>query len=129
MRGPRPFRIFLLVILALTPLAQSFWFVRAWWVIGAMPWAGPRALLQSLWLLAALVVLAVALDLLGVRVLPARTLGPWGRAGTTLWLIASCLGWLAVAAVGSIEWLSRPAIAALPVKIPAASCGAFRDVH
>jgi hypothetical protein len=28
MRGPRPFRIFLMVILALMPLAQYFWFVR-----------------------------------------------------------------------------------------------------
>jgi len=115
MRGPRPFRIFLMVILALTPLAQSFWFVRAWWVIDAMPWAGPRSLLQGLWIAAALVVLAAALDLLGVRVIPPRALGPWGRAGARLWLIASCLGFLAVAAVGSIEWLSRPAMAALPV--------------
>ena len=36
MRGPRPFRIFLMVILVLTPLAQYFWFARAWRLIDAM---------------------------------------------------------------------------------------------
>ena len=63
MRGPRPFRIFLMVILALTPLAQYFWFVRAWRVIGAVAWPGPRSLLQGLWITAALVVPAAALGI------------------------------------------------------------------
>jgi hypothetical protein len=36
MQGPRRFQMFQLVILALTPLAQYFWFVRAWRVIDAM---------------------------------------------------------------------------------------------
>jgi uncharacterized protein len=114
MRGPRPFRIFLMVILALTPLAQYFWFVRAWRVIDAMAWPGPRYLLQSLWMAALLVVLAAGLDLMGGHVIPRRGLGPWGRAGPRLWVIASCVGYLAVIAVGGVEWLSRPAIAALP---------------
>ena len=115
MRGPRPFRIFLMVILALTPLAQSFWFVRAWRVIDAVAWPGPRALLQGLWMVAALVVLAAALDMLRVRVLPRRAFGAVGAGGRRLWLIASCLGFLAVTAVGSLEWLSQSAMAALPV--------------
>ena len=115
MRGPRPFRIFLVVILALTPLAQSFWFAWAWRVIDAMPWPGPRYLLQGLWMAAALVVVAAGLELLVGPVIPRRALGPWGRAVARLWLIASCLGCLAVIAVGSLEWLSRPAMAALPV--------------
>src|SRR5712691_11017939 len=115
MRGPRPFRIFLMVILALTPLAQAFWFLWTWRVIDAVAWPGPRALLQGLWIVAALVVLAATLDLLEVRVMPRRALGPWGRAGARLWLIASCLGFLAATAVGGLEWLSRPAMAALPV--------------
>src|SRR5712691_5042255 len=115
MRGPRPFRIFLMVILALTPLAQAFWFVRAWRVIDAVAWPGPRAVLQGLWVAAALVVLAAALDMLRVRVLPRRAFGPWGWAVARLWLIASCLGFLAMTAVGSLEWLSRAAMAALPV--------------
>ncbi|MGH8065580.1 MAG: metallophosphoesterase [Candidatus Entotheonellia bacterium] len=115
MRGPRPFRIFLMVILALTPLAQYFWFVRAWRVIDAMAWPGPRYLLQGLWMAAALVVLAAALDLLVGQVIPRRALGPWGRAVARLWLIASCIGFLAVTVVGGIEWLSRPAMAVLPV--------------
>jgi uncharacterized protein len=48
------------------------------------------------------------------RVITRRVLGPWGRAVARLWLIASCIGFLAVTAVGSVEWLSRPAMAALP---------------
>lgn len=115
MRGPRPFRIFLMGILVLTPLAQAFWFAQALGVIDAIPWPGPRALLHGLWIVAALAVLAAALDMLGVRVIPRRALRPWGRAGARLWLIASCVGFLAVAVVGGVEWLSRPAMAALPV--------------
>jgi uncharacterized protein len=115
MRGPRPFRLFLLVILALTPLTQGFWFARAWQVIDAVAWPGPRALLQGLWIVAALVVLAAALDLLRVRVLPRRTFGPWGWAVTRLWLIASCFSFVAMTAVGSLAWFSRSAMAALPV--------------
>lgn len=114
MRGPRPLRIFLMVILALTPLAQPFWFGRAWHVIDAMAWPGPRYLLQSLWLAAVLVVVATVLDLLVGPVIPRRGLGPWGRAVSRLWLIASCIGYLAVTAVGGVEWLSQLAIAALP---------------
>jgi predicted MPP superfamily phosphohydrolase len=105
----------LMVILALTPLAQSFWFGRAWRVIDAVAWPGPRALLQGLWIVAAFVVLAAALDMLRVRVIPHRAFGPWGRAVARLWLIASCLSFLAMTAVGSLEWFSRPAMAALPV--------------
>jgi len=115
MRGPRPFRIFLMVILALTPLAQSFWFVWAWRVIDAVAWPGPRALLQGLWVVSGLIVLAAGLELLVGPVIPHRVLGAWGRAVARLWLIAACLGFLAVTAVGGIEWLSRPVTAVLPV--------------
>ena len=115
MRGPRPFRLFLMVILALTPLTQSFWFARAWHVIAAVAWPGPRALLQGLWGVAALVVLAAALDMLRVRVIPHRAFGPWARAVARLWLIASCFSFVAMIAVGSLAWFSRIALAALPV--------------
>src|SRR4030095_11491951 len=91
MRGPRPFRLFLMVILALTPLTQSFWFARAWQVIDAVAWPGPRAVLQGLWIVAALVVLTAALDMLRVRLLPRRAVGPWGRGGGPLWVVAVCL--------------------------------------
>jgi predicted MPP superfamily phosphohydrolase len=115
MRRPRPFRLFLMVILALTPLTQSFWFARAWQVIDAVAWPGPRALLRGLWIVAALVVLAAALDMLRVRVIPRRAFGPWGRAITRLWLIASCFSFVAITAVVSLAWFSRFAMAALPV--------------
>jgi predicted MPP superfamily phosphohydrolase len=114
MRGPRPFRIFLMVILALTPLAQAFWFVWAWRLIGAVGWPAPRYLLHGLWSMAALVVLAAGLDLLGVRVLPRRAQRPWGRAVARIWLIASCIGFLAVVVVGAVERLSRPVMVVLP---------------
>jgi uncharacterized protein len=114
MRGPRPFRIFLMVILVLTPLAQYFWFARAWHMIDMMAWPWLRNLGQSLWLVAVLVVIAGVLDLMVGHLLSRRDLWPWGRAVVRLWLVASCVGYLAVAAVGGIEWLSRPAVAALP---------------
>ena len=115
MRGPRPFRLFLMAILALTPLTQSFWFARAWHAIDAVTWPGPRALLQGLWIVAALVVLTAILDMLRGRVLPRWTFGPWGRAIARLWLIASCCSVVAMTAVGSLAWCSRSAMAALPV--------------
>jgi predicted MPP superfamily phosphohydrolase len=115
MRGPKPFRIFLLCILALTPLAQSFWFLHAWRVIDSVTWPAARVLLQGLWSVAALAVLATVLDLLGGRVLPRRAVGPWGRAGAQLWVIASCLGCLAVTAVGGLAWLSQSVMVVLPV--------------
>jgi predicted MPP superfamily phosphohydrolase len=114
MRGPRPFRIFLLVILALTPLAQYFWFIWAWRMMDAIAWLGPRYLWQSLWMVAVLVVLAAVLDLMVGPIIARRGLWPWGRAVARLWLIASCVGYLAVTAVGGVEWLSRATIAALP---------------
>jgi hypothetical protein len=114
MRGPRPFRIFLMGILALTPVAQAFWFAWAWRLIGAVAWPGPRSLLQGVWVVAVLVVLAAGLELLGVRVIPRQAARPWARAVARIWLIASCLGFLAVTAVGAIEWPSRPAMAVLP---------------
>jgi predicted MPP superfamily phosphohydrolase len=115
MRGPRPFRLFLLVILTLTPLTQSFWFAQAWHAIDAVAWRGPRALLQGLWIVAALVVLAAALDMLWGRILPRQAFGPWGRAIARLWLIASCCSFVAMTAVGSLAWCSQSAMAALPV--------------
>jgi predicted MPP superfamily phosphohydrolase len=115
MRGPRPCRIFLIVIQALTPQAQAFWFAWAWPLIGAVTWPGPRYVLQGLWVVAVLVAVAAGLDLLGVRVVPRQALRPWGRAVARLWLIAACIGFLAVVIVGALEWLSRPVTALLPV--------------
>jgi uncharacterized protein len=114
MRGPRPFRLFLMVILALTPLAQAFWFAQAWCVIDAVAWPGLRALVQGLWIVAALMVLAAALDMLRVRALPPQLFGPWGRAVARLWLIASCCSVVAITAVGSFEGFAWVAMAALP---------------
>ena len=119
-----------MVILVLTPLAQCFWFIQAWRVIDSVAWPWPRALLQGLWMAAALIVLAAALELLVGPVIPRRVLGAWGRAVTRLWLIAACIGFLAVIAVLGIEWLSRPVTALLPVaqqaRVEPARRAAFR---
>jgi hypothetical protein len=128
MRGPQPFRLFLLIILALTPLVQSFWFVQAWRVIDAVAGPGVRTLVQGLLVVAALVMLAVALDMLRVRLLPRRAVGPWGQAVVRLWLIASCLSFLAITAVGSLAWVSQPAMAALPLAPWARSAPAYHTV-
>ena len=114
MRGPRPLRLFLMVILALTPVAQTFWFAQAWHVIDAVAWPGLRALVQGLWIAAAVVVLAAVLDLLRVRALPPQVWGPWGRALARLWLIASCCSFVAIIMVGSVGGVARVALAALP---------------
>lgn len=103
-----------MIILVLTPLAQVFWFGQAWHVIDAVAWSEPRYLLQALWMAAGLLVLATVVDLLVGPVIPRRGLGPWTLAVSRLWLIASCIGYVAVSVVGSVEWLSQPAIAALP---------------
>jgi hypothetical protein len=84
-------------------------------MIDALAWPALRTLLQGLWFMAACVVLATALDMLRVRILPRRAFGPWGRAIARLWLIASCLSFLAMTAVGSLAWFARPAMAGLPV--------------
>src|SRR5207302_7139645 len=80
-----------------------------------VPWPGPRTVLQGLWIVAALVVVAAARDLLLGQLLLRRMFGPWGRAVARLWLIASCLGFVAVTAVGGLAWLSQAAVALLPV--------------
>jgi predicted MPP superfamily phosphohydrolase len=72
-------------------------------------------LLQGLWGVAVLVVLAVALDMLQVRIIPRRAFGPWGRAIARLWLITSCFSFVAMTAVESLAWFSQSAMAALPV--------------
>src|SRR4029434_404875 len=114
MRGPRPFRLFLMVILVLTPLTQSFWFAQAWHVIDAVALPGLRMLLHRLWIGARLGVLVAVLDMLQVRILPRWACGPWGRALVRLWLIASCVSFLAVTAVESLEGFSPPALARPP---------------
>jgi hypothetical protein len=37
-----------MIILALTPLAQAFWFVQAWRVLDVVAWPGLRYVLQGL---------------------------------------------------------------------------------
>jgi uncharacterized protein len=115
MRGLLPWRVITpVIVLTLLCLGQGFWFVRAWRVIDAMAWPGPRALLRGVWMVAALVVLTTLLDLLVGPLIPRRGLGTWILAVSRLWVMASCVGCLAVIAIEGLEWLSWPAIAALP---------------
>ena len=80
----------------LTPLAQAFWCAWAWRGVGGVASPGPRLLLQGLCGLAVLVVLAAGTELLVGPEILRRVLGLWGRVVARLWLIASCIGFLAV---------------------------------
>jgi len=95
----------------LTPLAQYFWFVRAWRLIDAMAWPGLRYLGQSLWMVAVLVVLAAVLDLMVGHMIPAAISGR--GAGGRQTLVDRVVHRISGGdRSGSVEWLSRPVIAA-----------------
>ena len=103
MRGP-PFRMFLMGSSSAHAAGSAFWFVWAWRLIGAVAWPGPRYVLQGLWVASVLVGLAAGLDLLGSGRTPPSP-APVG-AVARIWLIASCIGFLAVTAVGGMERLA-----------------------
>lgn len=81
MRGLPPWRLlFLVIVPALMCVGQGFWCVRAWRVIDAIAWPGPRYLLRGLWMAAMLVVLATVLDPMIGPVIP--------RGGLRTWMLA-----------------------------------------
>jgi predicted MPP superfamily phosphohydrolase len=114
MRGLIHFPLILLVFLSLMFVAQRFWFVRAWRLIETVARPAWRYLLQGLWIVAIVLVLtAVFVPFFG-HWSPRRDLAIWLISISRLWLVASCLAFLAVTSVALIEWLSRPAMFAMP---------------
>jgi predicted MPP superfamily phosphohydrolase len=97
------------LFLALVYAVQRFWFVRAWSWIATV--ANPN---WRLGLHAGLIVLTVALvaalldPLLG-RALSRLSFGKSLITFSSLWLIASFFGFLAVESVGAIEWVTNAA--------------------
>jgi hypothetical protein len=114
MRGLIQFPLILLVFLSLMFVAQRFWFVRAWRLIETVARPAWRYLLQGLWIVAIVLVLtAVFVPFFG-HWSPRRDLAIWLISISRLWLVASCLAFLAVTSVALIEWLSRSAMFAIP---------------
>ena len=114
MRGLIHFPLILLVFLSLMFVAQRFWFVRAWRLIETVARPAWRYLLQGLWIVAIVLLLtAVFVPFFG-HWSPRRDLAIWLISISRLWLVASFLAFLAVTSVALIEWLSRPAMFAMP---------------
>ena len=106
--------VFLVALLSILYIVQRFWFLRAWRLVSGVPQAGWRYLLNGLLLAAAAVVLAAILDPMLGHFIPRHGLGNWVVASARVWLVASFLGFLAVTAVRTLEFLSKPALYAFP---------------
>jgi hypothetical protein len=115
MRGLILYRlVFLIALLSVLYIVQRFWFLRAWRLVSSVPQAGWRYLLNGLLLAAAAVVLASILDPMLGHFIPRHGLGNWVVAACRVWLVASLLGCLVVAAVRTLELLSKPTMYAFP---------------
>ncbi len=107
---------------------QRFWFLRAWNWIASLTNAGWRFGLHAGLIALAAALLAAVLDpILGQPIsrLSASSLGSFnfGKALSTfarLWMVASFFGFLAVAAVGAMEWATNFAAAGFRLRLPAA---------
>jgi hypothetical protein len=114
MRGLINFPLISLVFLSLMFMAQRFWFVRAWRMIETVARPAWRYLLQGLWIAAVMLLLTTVFAPIFSDWPPRRDLANWIISISRLWLVASCLAFLAVTSVALIEWLSRPAMFAMP---------------
>jgi hypothetical protein len=114
MRGLIHFPLILLVFLSSMFVAQRFWFVRAWRLIGAVARPEWRYLLQSLWIAAIVLLLTTVLAPIFSHWSPRWNLAAWLISISRLWLVASFLAFLAVTSVALIERLSRSVMFAIP---------------
>ncbi len=111
--------LFLALFLAIIYAVQRFWFVRTWSWIATL--ANPS---WRLGLHVGLIVLAVALFAALLDPLPGRAVSrlSFGKSLITLsslWLIASFFGFLAVQSVGAIEWVTNAAARLRPGAVAA----------
>jgi uncharacterized protein len=114
MRGVLHFPLILLVFLSSMFVAQRFWFVRAWRLIGAVARPAWRYLLQGLWIAAIVLLLTTFLAPIFSHWSPRWDLAAWLISISRLWLVASFLAFLAVTSVALIERLSRSVMFAIP---------------
>jgi hypothetical protein len=101
--------LFLVLFLAIVYAVQRFWFVRAWSWIATLANPHWRLGLHAGLILLAFVLFAALLDPLLGRAVSRLSFGKSLITFSSLWLIASFFGFLAVESVGAIEWVTNVA--------------------
>ena len=101
--------LFLVLFLAIIYAVQRFWFVRAWSWIATVANPHWRLGLHAGLILLAVALFAALLDPLLGRVVSRLSFGKSLITFSSLWLIASFFGFLAVESVGAIEWVTNVA--------------------
>ena len=96
-----------MLFLAIIYAVQRFWFVRAWSWIATLANPNWRLGLHASLIVLAIALLAAMLDPLLGRTLSRLSFGKRLITFTSLWLIASFFGFLAVESVGAIEWVTN----------------------
>ncbi len=100
---------FLALFLAIIYAVQRFWFVRAWSWIATLASPNWRLGLHVGLVLLAIALLASLLDPLLGRFVSRLSFGKSLITFSSLWLIASFFGFLAIESVGAIEWVTNVA--------------------
>ena len=100
-------------LLTLVLFVQWFWFANAWRWIAGINTAAPRFTLQSIWIIAALALVAAFLDPFFGHILPAGRTRTWITGISRVWLVASLFGFLAFQLVAILGWSSKAAAFAL----------------
>lgn len=113
--------LFLALFLGLIYAVQRFWFVRTWSWIAVLSSNAWRTGLHAALIVIAVALVAALLDPLLGRAVSRLTFGKSLITYSSLWLIASFFGFLAVQSVGGIEYLTN-LVARLR---PGAVAGAF----
>ncbi len=96
-----------MLFLAIIYAVQRFWFVRAWSWIATLANPHWRLGLHTGLILLAVVLFAALLDPLLGRAVSRLSFGKSLITFSSLWLIASFFGFLAVESVGAIEWVTN----------------------
>ena len=97
------------MFLALIYAVQRFWFVRAWSWIATLANPNWRLGLHAGLILLAVALAAALLDPILGRAVSRLSFGKSLITFSSLWLIASFFGFLAVESVGAIEWVTNVA--------------------
>ena len=96
-----------MLFLAIIYAVQRFWFVRAWSWIATLANPHWRLGLHAGLIVLAVVLFAALLDPLLGRAVSRLSFGKSLITFSSLWLIASFFGFLAVESVGAIEWVTN----------------------
>ncbi|MFY9561773.1 MAG: metallophosphoesterase [Terriglobales bacterium] len=111
--------LFLALFLAIIYAVQRFWFVRAWSWIATLANPTWRLGLHVGLIVVAVALFAALLDPLLGRLVSRLSFGKSLITFSSLWLIASFFGLLAVQSVGAIEWVTNVAARLRPGAVAA----------